>query len=279
MIAGKVVVVTGANRGLGLALSRCLAVRRATVFMAGRDIRRSMAAAALVREQTGGDARAMYLDLNDLASIEACAERLDRVDILVNNAAVMMPRDAARRVHGAEHHLGTNFLGHFALTAAMWGALQAAQQPRVVHVTSMTARFARLKLPPSAPHRGMRAYAASKLAILIFAQELARRARATALRSIACHPGYVATDLQRNMPLAKIGNPLFGQPPERGAAALEQAVVDALVPSGALLGPARLYGMYGPVRRLDVYHAAQDTLLAGALWRFAETSTGVRFPL
>ena len=226
----KTLLITGASSGLGYELARQVVGAGHQVILACRDAERAAVAASRIAAQRPAEAiHTVLLDLTALDSIDACAqrvgERFERVDVLVNNAGVMLPVDPERRVHGAEHHFGVNFLGHFALTAGLMNVLRASPAPRVVHVTSMSARYARLDLSAIDAQRGLRAYGVSKLANLMFAMELARRAAAIGLRSIACQPGYVATPLTRNLWLARLGKSAPGP-----FAAVRGSIADAREP-------------------------------------------------
>ena len=280
----KTVLITGANSGLGLELTRRVSQTGHRVLMACRDAARGEQAVDQIRRQHAeADVRLILLDLADPSSIRACADALQRdyaaIDVLVNNAAVMLPADPKLLVHGVEHHFGVNFLGHFAATAMVMDLLRQSSDPRIVHVTSMSARFVRMDLAGLGRVRGMRAYGLSKLANLMFALELDRRAGATPLRSVACQPGYVTTPLTQNLRLARIGNPLLGRSVQTGVQALLQATLDDELPSGAFVGPDWLGGMYGPVRRQPIYRSAIRSDDAAALWRFAEQHTGLTIDL
>src|SRR5947199_5353470 len=194
-------VVTGANSGIGLAAARELAASRAHVTLAVRDTAKGDAAAAGMR----GDPEVRALDLAHLASVRAFAEGLDRnIDVLVNNAGVMATPHR-RTADGFELQLGTNHLGHFALTGLLLGALRARPGARVVTVSSNAHKAGRIDfddLQGERRYRRWRAYGQSKLANLLFMFELDRRARDAGLDlvSVAAHPGYAATNLQFNAP-------------------------------------------------------------------------------
>ncbi len=203
--SGRVAVVTGANSGLGLCTARELARAGAQVVMACRDMSRGDQAAADVRSAVpDAQAEVMRLDLADLSSVRdfvaAVGERHAEIDLLINNAGVMgIPRK--QTVDGFEMQIGTNHLGHFALTGLLLERLLAAPQPRVVTVSSVAHRIGRISFDDlNGERRYFRwsAYGQSKLANLIFAYELQRRADAAGvgLKSMAAHPGYSATHLQ-----------------------------------------------------------------------------------
>ena len=191
---GRVFVVTGANSGIGLEASKALARKGARVVMACRNLEKAEAA----RVEIGDGAEVRELDLGSLASVRAFASAWEgRIDVLVNNAGIMAV-PFARTVDGFESHLGTNFLGPFALT----GLLLPQVTDRVVTLSSGVHRMGRIDLAdPSFERRRYQrwtAYGQSKLADLMFAYELQRRLllAGSSLRSIAAHPGYAATNLQ-----------------------------------------------------------------------------------
>ncbi|MCU1674490.1 MAG: short-chain dehydrogenase/reductase [Frankiales bacterium] len=195
---GRTALVTGANSGLGLHTSLELARRGARVLMACRDPRRG--AEALARVRAVGTAELVPLDLASLASVRAAAEQVDPLDLLIANAGVMaVPRRLTE--DGFELQLGTNHLGHFALT----GLLLPKLTGRVVVVSSDAHRMGRMRFDDLMGERSYgrwSAYGQSKLANLLFARELGRRA--PSLVVAAAHPGYAATNLQRGQ-----GNPLL----------------------------------------------------------------------
>lgn len=203
--SGRVVVVTGANSGLGLEATKALAARGATVVMACRDPARAQGAATAVREAVpGAHLEVMALDLASLTSVAAFAGEVTAkhraIDVLMNNAGVMaLPR--ALTPDGFELQLGTNHLGHFALTLRLLPALEAAAAPRVVTVASTAHRMGRIDFDDLMGERRYKpwpAYGQAKLANLLFAYELERRLRAAGHKalSVAAHPGYSATNLR-----------------------------------------------------------------------------------
>ena len=202
-LTGRSIVVTGANSGIGLEAATSLAAHGAVVTLAVRDVDRGSAAADRIRAASPqAQVEVARLDLADLASVREfaavwTAAHPDGLDVLVNNAGVMaIPR--RETADGFEMQLGTNHLGHFALTGLLVGSLRPAG--RVVTVSSGAHRFGRMDFDDlqSESYQKWRVYGQSKLANILFALELHRRAEAAGadLRSIAVHPGYAATNLQ-----------------------------------------------------------------------------------
>src|SRR5215218_6878092 len=199
--SGRRAIVTGANSGLGLIAARELARKGAAVVLACRNQAKGAAALEQVRAAApGAQAELARLDLGSLDSVRAfAATQAAPLDLLLNNAGVMAP-PRAETADGFELQLGTNHLGHFALTGLLLGALKAAS-PRVVTISSNAHQLGRIDfddLQSRRRYRRWRAYNQSKLANLLFMLELDRRARAAGLplASVGAHPGYSATNLQ-----------------------------------------------------------------------------------
>jgi NAD(P)-dependent dehydrogenase (short-subunit alcohol dehydrogenase family) len=280
---GRVAVVTGANSGLGYVTALELARHGARVVLACRDRERGEAAKSRLRF-TVPTARVQLklLDLADLASIHAfaadVASSYDGIDLLINNAGVMaIPR--RETADGFEMQLGTNHLGHFALTAQLWPRIAASPAARVVTVSSSMAFVGKLDLDDlqSGRHYGpLRTYAMSKLANLHFMLELGRRAPGVV--SVAAHPGASATNLQRESGFSAWFVRALGQSAEQGAwPTLYAAVADAV--DGAFIGPRDRLGMVGPPVRGKLPKRAHDQAAAAVLWTRSEELTGVRFAI
>jgi len=275
---GRRIVVTGANSGLGEVTARRLAAAGASVVLACRNVAKGAAAAAGMR----GDVTVRRLDLSDLGSVAEFADGTAEVDVLVNNAGVMAV-PFARTADGFELQIGTNFLGHFALT----GRLLPRLRDRVVTVSSPAHKMGRVEVDDlnweRRPYRRWPAYAQSKLADLLFAFELDRRLRAAAspVRSVAAHPGYAATEIGRGAGLEQrligIGNRVLAQSAEAGARPMLYAATMPDVRGGDYWGPDRLGEMRGHPKRVTGSSRARDAELAGRLWDRAVQLTGVAF--
>ncbi len=291
--SGRTVVVTGANSGLGLATARELARHGAHVVLACRNEERGAAALATVRDASPGtSAEFASLDLGDLASVRAFAGRFsaehDGLDVLVNNAGIMaVPR--AITADGFESQIGTNHLGHFALTGLLLPALLARPQARVVVVSSTAHRLHRINLDDLNGERHYQrwlAYSQSKLANLVFTFELQRRAAAAGLdlRAVAAHPGYAATNLQTagkssllDRLYAPIGNRLVAQSADRGAWPSLYAATMPDVPGGAFIGPDGIGEFRGHPHYVAARGAAHDPDTGRRLWDLSEQLTGVHY--
>ncbi|HVN38504.1 MAG TPA: oxidoreductase [Myxococcota bacterium] len=293
---GRTIVVTGANSGIGLEAAKTLAGAGAHVVLACRDPRRADAAAASLRA-AHPDARleVLPLDLASLASVRefasAFSARHARLDVLVNNAGVMaIPRRVT--ADGFEMQLGTNHLGHFALTGLLLPRLLAAPAPRVVTVSSTAHRAGRMRFDDLQSERRYQrwlAYGQSKLANLLFGYELDRRARAAgrALVSAACHPGYSATNLQlvgprmdgsrRMEALMDWANRVFSQDASMGALPTLFAATAPSVQGGDYYGPDRMFETWGHPTKVGSSARSRDALSARRLWQVSEELTGVRY--
>jgi NAD(P)-dependent dehydrogenase (short-subunit alcohol dehydrogenase family) len=289
-LTGRTAVVTGANSGLGFWTTVGLARKGARVIMACRDAGRAQAALERVhREAPESQVELMSLDLQSLASVEeAAAEvaaRTPALDLLVNNAGIMAPPRALTS-DGFESQIGTNHLGHFALTGRLVPTLLAAPAPRVVVVSSSAHKPGRIDfddLMGEQRYRPWGAYSQSKLANLLFMAELDRRARAAGLplTAVAAHPGYASTHLQAGEGLRgmvmRLGNSLLAQSDAAGALPSLYAATAPDVSGGEYFGPDRLFEMRGAPTRVGRTRAAQDTAVAARLWAVSEELTGVSY--
>jgi NAD(P)-dependent dehydrogenase (short-subunit alcohol dehydrogenase family) len=292
---GRTAVVTGANSGLGLATARELARAGASVTLACRSTDRGATAAREIEATVPGGAavEVAALDLGSLASVQAFAERFlaahEGLDLLINNAGVMAP---PRRVtaDGFELQLGTNYLGHFALTGRLLGAMQGRGDARVVTLSSNAHKMGRIDfddLQSERHYRRWRAYGQSKLADLLFALELDRRLRAdgSAVRSLAAHPGYAATNLQSAAAPALdrlvmvVSNRLMAQSAEMGALPTLYAATQPGLQGGTYVGPDGRGEFRGHPVPVSPNTAARDRQTAARLWNVSEKLTAVNFSL
>jgi NAD(P)-dependent dehydrogenase (short-subunit alcohol dehydrogenase family) len=290
---GRVAIVTGANSGLGLVAARELARAGATVIVACRNTAKGERALETIRAAApGARAEVQQLDLADLTSVRDFAARVveanERVDLLINNAGIMAP---PRRVtvDGFESQLGTNHLGHFALTGLLLPTLLAAPRPRVVTLSSEAHRMGRINfgdLQGERRYQHWRAYGQSKLANLLFCFELQRRASAagTNLESMAAHPGYAATNLQSAGPGIAIerwgmalANRLVAQSADMGTLPTLYAATVPDLPGATFVGPGSWGGFRGYPHVVSANARAYDTETAGRLWTVSEDLTGVRY--
>jgi NAD(P)-dependent dehydrogenase (short-subunit alcohol dehydrogenase family) len=279
---GRNVIVTGANSGIGLPIARALAEAGARVVLAVRDLAKGEAAA----ESISGDCEVRQLDLAELGSVHAFADSWHgELAVLINNAGVMRTPER-RTADGFESQIGTNHLGHFALT----NLLLPHVTDRVVTVASSAHRSGSISLDDlnwqRRKYRPWSAYQQSKLANLLFTLELQRRltAAGSAVRAIAAHPGYAATNLQFRSEsrvqdrMMAISNRLFAQTDESGARPILFAASQDL-PGASYVGPDRLWEQRGYPALVGRTAAASDVEMAKRLWMLSEDLTEVKFPL
>ncbi|WP_250031271.1 oxidoreductase [Paractinoplanes maris] len=283
---GRVAVVTGANSGLGLITATQLARHGAHVVLAVRNTEAGQAAARRI----GGDVEVRELDLASLASVRAFAAQLPAVDLLVNNAGLVLLGPRRTTADGFELQIGTNMLGHFALTGLLLGKLAEAKEPRVVSLSSITHRNAHLDFDDLMFERDFKAapaYGRSKLATTIFGVELDRRLRAAGspIVSTLAHPGISRTNLtprawehrgRLGRVIARVGL-LMTQPVEQGALPQLRAATDPTVRGGQFFGPSGPWEMRGRVAEARLSREAADPAVGRRLWAAAEELTGVRF--
>ncbi|MFA5941785.1 MAG: SDR family NAD(P)-dependent oxidoreductase [Sinimarinibacterium sp.] len=303
-MGSKHAVITGGAGGLGFGCATRLAALGYDVTIADRDVSGGALAIERLRTATAGDRRLRVepLDLADPDSVAAFARRLlDRgepVDVLVNNAGIYPPSRRALSAEGHELTFAIAHLGHFRLTHALWPLLERAAGARVVSISSMVQRKARLQLDDLAFDRNyepIRAYQQAKLSCLLFARELQRRLDAAGSRiaSYAAHPGVCRTGIGRNrrrsaqdtswqrLMTAVMAGGLrhVGQSPERGAAAVVAAATTDAFPQGSFIGPRWLFESFGPPALVAPGPAARDAALARQLWERSEALTGLRWSL
>ena len=290
---GRTAVVTGANTGLGYETALALASRGARVVLAVRNLDKGKAAADLIARRTpGSDVSVQELDLTSLPSVDAAADALrtslDRIDLLINNAGVMMTPKATTQ-DGFELQFGTNHLGHFALTGRLLDRVLAAPGSRVVTVSSQGHRFARSgirfdDLQWDRDYSRVGAYGQAKLANLMFTYELQRRLQGTNTIAAAAHPGGSNTELARNLPAAiripfEAVAPLLAQGPDMGALPTLRAATDPGVLGGQYYGPDGFGEQRGYPKVVASSVASHDTAAQRRLWDLSEELTGVKFPV
>jgi NAD(P)-dependent dehydrogenase (short-subunit alcohol dehydrogenase family) len=289
---GRVAVVTGANSGLGLAVARELARKGALVVLACRNMDKGRPALVEVKAVASGpEPELEELDLASLSSVQSFADRVaanhDGLDLLINNAGVM----ASPRRHtadGFELHLGTNHLGHFALTNLLLPLMEGRDDARVVTLSSNAHKTVRGiafdNLNGERRYFRWNAYGQSKLANLLFALELDRRLRAqgSTVKSLAAHPGYSATNLQSAAaPLVdrlvmKVTNAAVGQSAEMGALPVLYAATEPGLEGGTYVGPDGIGEHRGHPKIVKPNKVARDEQAARRLWEVSDEVTAAR---
>ncbi len=296
-LSGRVAVVTGVTGGLGFHTALGLGRAGAALVVTARNPAKAEETLGRLRaELPGTDVETLSLDLADLSDVERATTELlgrhDRIDVLVNNAGIMVP-PFSRTADGFELQIGTNHLGHFAWTARLWPALRHGA--RVVAVSSLAHASARgidlaslTREGSSRRYRRWRSYGESKLADLLFSQELDRRAKAAGVGvvSVAAHPGYAATELQRTglaMGNRLVGNVLHqvsrvvAQSAAAGAQPLLRAATDPTFVGGEYVGPHGPGGVRGYPVLVGMTRWAHDPELAAQVWEASERAVDVPF--
>lgn len=283
--SGKTILITGANTGLGFECARVLAAKGARVLLACRDRGKAEAAMAQIRAETpSADLAFLPLDQGDLASVRAAAEQAQaepRIDVLLNNAGVMMPPLSYTK-DGFEQQFGVNHLGTFALTGLLLPKLAQAPAGRVAITSSLAHKVKTFEFDDLGAKNGYsrgKVYGQSKLANILFLAELDRRLRAAGSPVIAtgCHPGLAATELMRHSGVMRALNPLFKRifnTPAMGAWPSLQAAVGPVTPGG-YYGPQNMGEFRGPSGEAKRNTAARDPELARRLWEVSVEMTGV----
>lgn len=291
---GRSAVITGTG-GIGYETALELTRAGAEVIMAGRNKDKGEEAVKKIKElHPAGNIRFEKLDLADLASIEAFGERIKsqrkNLDILVNNAGVMNPPQRKVTKDGFELQMGTNYLGHFALTAHLLPLLLKGNKPRVVTMSSIAHRSGAINLDnlqSEHNYKPMAAYSQSKLACLMFALELQRRSDVAGwgISSMGAHPGISRTDLipngaGKNSPAGitrRLFGPIFFQPAAHGAWPSLYAATATEATGGTYYGPSRMNEMRGYPAIAQIAPQAKDIEVASKLWKESKKLTNVRF--
>jgi NAD(P)-dependent dehydrogenase (short-subunit alcohol dehydrogenase family) len=295
-LTGRVALVTGANSGIGYETTRVLADHGAHVIMACRDREKAARARDKLESQLERSSLELVdLDLSDLASVRAAAERVverhARLDLLVNNAGVM-GSPYHRTADGFELQTATNHLGHFALTGLLLDRIVTTERSRIVVVSSHMHRLGRLRPDDVATAKARNpwiVYSTTKLANLLFVAELSRRLEAGGYRTmaLAAHPGWTRSNLAGSgaatsnsrvrRRLSRAAGANLGQSAAGGALPVLCAATSSHVHNGEYIGPGGAFGMYGPPRLARPSRRARDTNMAARLWEASEELTGVRY--
>ncbi len=281
--SGKIVVVTGANTGIGFATARALAEKNAEVILACRNAEKGNAAVERIKAKyPQARVKSMQLDLASRKSIRAFAEAYQQeypqLQLLINNAGVMIP-PYSKTEDGFELQFGVNHLGHFALT----GLLLATENSRIVTVSSMAHKYGKLNFDDLSwekrRYKAWRAYGDSKIANLYFTYELQRKLTAAGSKTIAAaaHPGWTDSDLSRHSSLFQLGGKLFAQSCAMGALPTLYAATVPNVKGGDYYGPSGFQEWRGYPQKVLSNKLSHDQSAAERLWSVSEELTGVRF--
>lgn len=290
-LSGKTAIITGANSGIGFEAAKILAGRGARVILAVRNVEKgTQAKTSIVRAYPYADVKVMHVDVADLASIRFFSEQiksqLSSLDLLINNAGVMMPPYTLTK-DGFELQFGSNHLGHFALVGHLLPLLEKTPNSRIVTTGSLAHNRGKIdfnNLDGSKGYKAKKFYNQSKLANMLFAMEFDKRLKRNGFQtiSVACHPGISATNIFKfgkwDAPkvLRNYAN-RFLQPPHMGALATVHAATDEGLTGGEYIGPDGKGAKKG-FPALEMPHpAALDETVADKLWTVSEQLTGVAF--
>ncbi|MBG6107106.1 SDR family oxidoreductase [Frigoribacterium sp. CG_9.8] len=300
-LSGQLAIVTGANSGLGFALTARLAAAGAEVILAVRNWTRGEEAIARIRSDIPtARLRMLPLDLSSLANIATFAAMFTAegrpLDLLINNAGVMMPPKRGTTEDGFELQFGSNYLGHFALAAHLLDRLRVAKAPRVVSLSSILARAGRFDwtdLQSELRYSPHRSYGLSKLSMLVFARELQRRSDAAGwgIRSMAAHPGSTLTNLQLTGPQSGGGSggavarylkltagiPWLWQHAPQGILPALYAATSIDAAGGSYYGPSGFAELTGAPRLAAIPRRALSGADAARLWTMSENLTALTF--
>ena len=291
-LSGKVVIITGANSGLGFETAKVVAQKRAVTVLACRNLEKAQAAQKLIHDALPEALTDIILiDLGDLSSIRKFTstfmERYQRLDILMNNAGLIAGQYQKTK-DGFEKHFGINHLGHFALTGLLFDYLHKTPESRIVTVSSLIhgmrkLDFTNLMYDGGKGYRSMAAYSRSKLANMLFTYELQRRLTniGSSTIAVAAHPGISTTNMAPYIRFSKIVFPFAKMvlpSPRKGACAGLRAATDPSAEGGSYFGPRGLMGISGAPVIAIPSNFSRNEAHAKKLWEISENLTGVKYP-
>ena len=292
-LSGKTIIVTGGNSGIGFEAVKSFSIKGAEIILACRNEQNGESAKKkILDEYPSAKINIMILDLADLKSIHSFAMKFDKqylkVDVLLNNAGIVCPYRKTK--DGFEMQIGTNHLGHFALTGLLLHSLKNTKGSRVVNVSSLGHKFGKLDFDNFMFEKGgftiMKAYGTSKLSNLLFTYELQRRFEKFNVNciAVAAHPGVSKSNLSKYVtkkPLYKIGmaisNSIMSQNTSMGALPQVRASVDPLVEGGDYFGPGGFQEWKGYPVKVKSNDASYNLKNAKELWSISERLTKVNY--
>ena len=283
----KVIIITGANSGLGFESAKVFASKNAITIMAVRNIAKGETVKKkFLQDDPNATIHVMKLDLSDLESIHSFVNEFKKeftaLHFLVNNAGVMMPPYGQTK-DGFDIQMGTNHFGHFALTGLLFPILSKTKDARIATVSSMVHRAGNINFDDinwtKRKYKKMSAYGDSKLANLYFTYELNRliQSRNLDIKVNAAHPGWTATDLQRHSGMTNVGNLVFGQKPWKGALPTLRALFDEDLSSGEYYGPRGFLEFGGYPKKVKSNKRSHNETIAKQLFTVSEELTKVTF--
>lgn len=284
---GRVAIVTGSSSGIGYEAARVMANKNAEVIIAVRNQVKGDAALRQIRGQNpNADVKVMLLDLASLKSVKNFAnefkQNFTRLDFLINNAGVMVPPHSLTE-DGFELQIGTNHLGHFALTLQLLDVIQKTSNARIVNVSSQAHVFGDINFEDltweKRKYKKWKAYGDSKIANLCFTNELGRKLAETGTNTkvTAAHPGWTATELQRHSGSSFLLVKLFAMKTKQGVLSTLRAAFDDNVKSGDYFGPDGFLEIKGYPVKVKMKDRAKNETIVKRLWDVSEELTGVKF--
>ncbi len=285
--SGRIAVVTGSSSGIGYEAARVLANKHAKVVLAVRNAQKGENALQKIKAQNpNADVTVLMLDLANLKSVKQFADeyknRFDRLDLLINNAGVMMP-PYSKTADGFELQFGTNHLGHFALTLQLLDLIEKTDSSRIVNVSSIAHKSGNLDFDDlnweARKYDKMKSYGDSKIANLYFTYELQKKLneKGSTVKVMAAHPGWTATELQRHAALFRFLNNFFAMKIEQGTLPTLRAASDPDACGGDYYGPDGWQEMRGDPVKVESNARSHDSAIAQKLWDVSEQLTGVRY--
>ncbi len=285
--SGKVVIITGANTGLGFETAKALMQKNAHVVIACRNKTKGEAAIKkLLDANPSGHIEFASLDLSDLDSVKQFAQAFkknhQRLDILINNAGVMVP-PYSKTNNGFEQQMGVNHLGHFALTGLLLDMLRQTPKSRIVNLSSLAHWAGKINFTDlnweKRWYNKWRAYGDSKLANLYFTYALQKRIANSSNNPIVtvAHPGWSATDLQRNHALSNFFNRFIAQKPAMGALPTLYAAVSDDIRGNDFIGPNGLFQVRGYPKKVQSNKRSRNNTIAEKFWDLSEQLTGISY--
>ncbi len=284
---GRIAIVTGSSSGIGYETARVLANKNAEVIMAVRNLQKGNAALDKIKAgYQDANVKVMELDIASLESVrrftESFKKNYSRLDLLINNAGVMMP-PYSKTADGFELQFGTNHLGHFALTGLLMDLIINTESSRVVNVSSTSHKSGKIDFDDldweKRTYKKMRAYCDSKIANIYFTYELQRNLEKAGSKTIAVasHPGWTATELQRHVGIVNFLNRFFSQGIDMGALPTLYAAIAPDVKGGDYYGPAGWLEMRGYPKKIESNELSHDQKISKKLWEASEELTGIKW--
>ena len=286
---GKIAIVTGSSSGIGYEAARVLANKNVKVIIAVRNlIKGDMAKSNIIGQNQNADVEVMRIDLSDLESVKDFVSeyknKYTNLDLLINNAGVMVP-PYTKTVDGFELQMGTNHLGHFALTLQLLEVINNTHNARIVNVSSSAHRYGNISFEDltweQRKYKPWRAYGDSKIANLYFTNELGKRLEQSDKKVLvtSAHPGWTATDLQRHSGMFDYLNQFFAMTIEQGALPTLRAAFDSAAKNGDFFGPDGFMEMKGHPIKVEPKTLAKDESVGKKLWDVSEELTNVQYNL